>query len=216
MRQILITSIFIVIFPSFSFGCLTLARTINLQNSPFFFDSFGIAGHSFSFTSADGEQKIQFGCENDSGNNKWKYSMSAGNDPGEDEVRNADLPEGAALNDTDEVPLSTRIGPFSNGAQGATFQVTSKKTDKYLAVTCVDEPNRMGHKRIVVELKDGSGTLGRMEAVMQKGLRGFGNRGESETIDFSSGNMANLNIGGCGVNSNDFSNGGSQTPGVNQ
>lgn len=213
MKQILISLLFLLILPTLSLACLTLPRTINLENSPFFFDSFKIAGYGFSFMSADGEQRATLSCDNRDGVNTWQISMTAGQDPGEEAMKDFLIPNNFALVDTDEVPQKTRIEGFINGPSGAVASIRSFESDKYFILTCVRDPSR-STASMVVELRNRSGTLGRMEAVVRTNVRGLSAGGADETIDFASGNMANLNIGGCGVQGSDFNRG--TTPGVNQ
>ncbi len=194
-----------VFFSLPSLACISLPRTVALQNSPFFFDQFNISGYDFQVNSALGQQTARFTCKQENGRHQWYLSASDDGATAEpDAIEEFAVPmvnsAGTTfmLNDPDEVPQVTLVGPFVSGADEATLDFRSATSGNYMTLRCENNPS--GTSQMVMEMKDAAGNVIATVGAAHNGLtRSVSLQREADaTVDMANLSPQSVSIPGCG------------------
>jgi hypothetical protein len=190
-------------------ACIGLARTVALDNSPYFFDQFHIAGWSFRMPMALGQQDVTFTCERVGDQIQWNYqATNDGATDVDDSVARTALPNGSQLYDNAEVPRVTIIGPSANGPNGATMDFRSSNSGNYFTLTCnrldrqVGEDGRQSPPmaQMTVDFKNAQGeVIAQVGATQRTDVRSLGGGSDPDArVDMAQLTPGQVNFPGCG------------------
>ncbi len=195
-------------------ACISFPRTVQLQNSPYFFDRFSIHGNFLEFQMSGGQQNVRLMCnKNDSGINQW--FVEADDDlstPQPDAFPQTQMDQTTTgadgqiltnyITDSSEVPVITRIGPFVSGADAATLNFNNPNSPNTMSLRCIhNSANSMGvgSRVMIVEFKDPQGNIiATVGAEQATGVRGISPNGADAVIDMAHLTPSQINIPGCG------------------
>ncbi len=221
----LVLFVFTSLMSSLAFPCISLPRTVALENSPYFFKSFKIHGYFFEFQMSEGQQNVRFSCEkNEAGVHQW--FVEADDDlstTAPDSFPKTHMPETTSgadgqlslnmVTDSSEVPVVTSIGPFVSKTDAATVNFNHPTSPIKMSLRCLENSKDslgVGSKVMVVEFKDQSGNIiASVGAQQATGVRGITPSAADAVIDMANLSPSHLNIPGCGGNDRQPSRSGS-------
>lgn len=208
MKRVLL--ILILGYSTSSWACLTLPRTVALQNSPFFFDYFKISGYSFTIPFSGGNQEVRFTCDaNEAGISQLFIDATDDQSTAEadsmprtalDSVVTEDgVEKFNVITDTAEVPQRTEMSAIQNEQGYSSIDITSTDSQNKLRVTC---RNNNGIQQFEAAFLDNTGqpvfTVAAAHNGATRGLNVGPQSAPDATVDMNNLSSGEAQFAGCG------------------